>query len=186
MPLLILAALLVVYIVLGVLYESYIHPLTILSTLPSAGVGALLMLMLFHFDLSIVGIIGILLLIGLVKKNGIMMVDFALHAERNEGLEPEAAIRKACLLRFRPIMMTTMAAILGAMPLMLGRGTGSELRQPLGYTMVGGLVLSQMLTLFTTPVVYLYLDRLSVRWARKHPHRAREPVPAPGGAAAAS
>ncbi len=169
-PLLILAALLVVYIILGVLYESYIHPLTILSTLPSAGVGALLMLMLFHFDLSVVGLIGIILLIGLVKKNGIMMVDFALHAERNEHLAPEAAIRKACLLRFRPIMMTTMAAILGAMPLMLGRGTGSELRQPLGYTMVGGLVLSQMLTLFTTPVVYLYLDRLSVRWARKHPH----------------
>ncbi|HVH83635.1 MAG TPA: efflux RND transporter permease subunit, partial [Steroidobacteraceae bacterium] len=170
-PLLILAALLAVYIILGVLYESYIHPLTILSTLPSAGVGALLMLMLFHFDLSVVGLIGIILLIGLVKKNGIMMVDFALHAERNEGLEPQAAIRKACLLRFRPIMMTTMAAILGALPLMLGRGTGSELRQPLGFTMVGGLVLSQMLTLFTTPVVYLYLDRLSVRWARKHPHR---------------
>ena len=170
-PLLILAALLVVYIILGVLYESYIHPLTILSTLPSAGVGALLMLMLFHFDLSVVGLIGIILLIGIVKKNGIMMVDFALHAERNEGLDPQAAIRKACLLRFRPIMMTTMAAILGALPLMLGRGTGSELRQPLGYTMVGGLVLSQMLTLFTTPVIYLYLDRLVVRWARKHPHR---------------
>jgi hydrophobe/amphiphile efflux-1 (HAE1) family protein len=188
MPLLILAALLVVYIILGVLYESYIHPLTILSTLPSAGVGALLMLMLFHFDLSVVGIIGILLLIGLVKKNGIMMVDFALHAERNEGLEPEAAIRKACLLRFRPIMMTTMAAILGALPLMLGRGTGSELRQPLGYTMVGGLVLSQMLTLFTTPVVYLYLDRLSVRWARTHPARAAVPgtVPSPGGGAAST
>jgi hydrophobic/amphiphilic exporter-1 (mainly G- bacteria), HAE1 family len=183
LPLLIAAALLVVYVILGVLYESYIHPLTILSTLPSAGVGALLMLMLFHFDLSIVGTIGIILLIGIVKKNGIMMVDFAIHAERNEGLAPEAAIRKACLLRFRPIMMTTMAAILGAMPLMLGRGTGSELRQPLGYTMVGGLVLSQMLTLFTTPVVYLYLDRLSVRWARKHPQRAREPVPAPGGEA---
>jgi len=184
---LILAALLVVYIILGVLYESYIHPLTILSTLPSAGVGALLMLMLFHFDLTVVGTIGILLLIGLVKKNGIMMVDFALHAERNEGLEPEAAIRKACLLRFRPIMMTTMAAILGALPLMLGRGTGSELRQPLGYTMVGGLVLSQMLTLFTTPVVYLYLDRLSVRWARKHPH-AGVPgsVPSAGGGAIAS
>ncbi len=170
LPLLILAALLVVYVILGVLYESYIHPLTILSTLPSAGVGALLMLMLFHFDLSIVGTIGIILLIGIVKKNGIMMVDFAIHAERNEHLEPQAAIRKACLLRFRPIMMTTMAAILGAMPLMLGRGTGSELRQPLGYTMVGGLVLSQMLTLFTTPVIYLYLDRLVVRWARKHPH----------------
>jgi hydrophobic/amphiphilic exporter-1 (mainly G- bacteria), HAE1 family len=178
-PLLILAALLVVYIILGVLYESYIHPLTILSTLPSAGVGALLMLMVFHFDLSVVGLIGIILLIGIVKKNGIMMVDFALHAERNEHLAPEAAIRKACLLRFRPIMMTTMAAILGALPLMLGRGTGSELRQPLGYTMVGGLVLSQMLTLFTTPVVYLYLDRLSVRWARKHPHAAAPP-PAAG------
>jgi HAE1 family hydrophobic/amphiphilic exporter-1 len=169
-PWLILAALLAVYIILGVLYESYIHPLTILSTLPSAGVGALLMLMVFHFDLSVVGLIGIILLIGIVKKNGIMMVDFAIHAERNEHLEPEAAIRKACLLRFRPIMMTTMAAILGALPLMLGRGTGSELRQPLGYTMVGGLVLSQMLTLFTTPVIYLYLDRLVVRWARKHPH----------------
>ncbi len=182
-PLLILAALLVVYIILGMLYESYIHPLTILSTLPSAGVGALLMLMLFHFDLSVVGLIGIILLIGIVKKNGIMMVDFALHAERNEHLAPEAAIRKACLLRFRPIMMTTMAAILGALPLMLGSGTGSELRQPLGYTMVGGLVLSQMLTLFTTPVVYLYLDRLSVRWARKHPHAQ---VPPPQGVQVAS
>jgi hydrophobe/amphiphile efflux-1 (HAE1) family protein len=170
-PFLILAALVAVYIILGVLYESYIHPLTILSTLPSAGVGALLMLMLFHFDLSVVGLIGIILLIGIVKKNGIMMVDFAIHAERQEHLAPEAAIRKACLLRFRPIMMTTMAALLGALPLMLGRGTGSELRQPLGYTMVGGLVLSQMLTLFTTPVIYLYLDRLVVRWARKHPQQ---------------
>jgi hydrophobic/amphiphilic exporter-1 (mainly G- bacteria), HAE1 family len=176
-PLLILAALLVVYIILGVLYESYIHPLTILSTLPSAGVGALLMLMLFRFDLSVVGLIGIILLIGIVKKNGIMMVDFAIHAERNEHLDPQAAIRKACLLRFRPIMMTTMAAILGALPLMLGRGTGSELRQPLGYTMVGGLVLSQMLTLFTTPVIYLYLDRLVVRWARKHPHPEHAAAP---------
>ncbi len=188
LPLLILAALLVVYVILGVLYESYIHPLTILSTLPSAGVGALLMLMLFHFDLSIVGTIGIILLIGIVKKNGIMMVDFAIHAERNEHLDPQAAIRKACLLRFRPIMMTTMAAILGALPLMLGRGTGSELRQPLGYTMVGGLVLSQMLTLFTTPVIYLYLDRLVVRWARKHPHQEPGPygdlaTPADAGAA---
>jgi len=172
-PLLILAALLAVYIILGVLYESYIHPLTILSTLPSAGVGALLMLMVFHFDLSVVGLIGIILLIGIVKKNGIMMVDFAIHAEREQHLEPEAAIRQACLLRFRPIMMTTMAAILGALPLMLGHGTGSELRQPLGYTMVGGLVLSQMLTLFTTPVIYLYLDRLVVRWARKHPEDAQ-------------
>jgi len=180
-PLLILAALLAVYIILGILYESYIHPLTILSTLPSAGVGALLMLMLFHFDLSVVGLIGIILLIGIVKKNGIMMVDFAIHAEREEHLTPQASIRRACLLRFRPIMMTTMAAILGALPLMLGTGTGSELRQPLGYTMVGGLVLSQMLTLFTTPVIYLYLDRLVVRWARRHPQQ--QPV---GGALAAS
>jgi multidrug efflux pump subunit AcrB len=175
-PLLILGALVVVYIILGMLYESYIHPLTILSTLPSAGVGALLMLMAFHFDLSVIALIGILLLIGIVKKNGIMMVDFAIHAERVEGLSPEESIRKACLLRFRPIMMTTMAALLGALPLMLGRGTGSELRQPLGYTMVGGLVLSQMLTLFTTPVVYLYLDRLSARWRRRHPAKAPAPV----------
>jgi HAE1 family hydrophobic/amphiphilic exporter-1/multidrug efflux pump len=183
-PFLILAALLAVYIILGVLYESYIHPLTILSTLPSAGVGALLMLLIFHFDLSVVGLIGIILLIGIVKKNGIMMVDFAIHAERDQGLSPQAAIRQACLLRFRPIMMTTMAAILGALPLMLGRGTGSELRQPLGYTMVGGLVLSQMLTLFTTPVIYLYLDRLVVRWARKHPHGHGQHAPATGEAAA--
>jgi hydrophobic/amphiphilic exporter-1 (mainly G- bacteria), HAE1 family len=182
-PLLILAALVAVYIILGVLYESYIHPLTILSTLPSAGVGALLMLMLFHFDLSVVGLIGIILLIGIVKKNGIMMVDFAIHAERNEHLPPQEAIRKACLLRFRPIMMTTMAAILGALPLMLGRGTGSELRQPLGFTMVGGLVLSQMLTLFTTPVIYLYLDRLVVRWARQHPHDAAAHAAGAAGAA---
>jgi hydrophobic/amphiphilic exporter-1 (mainly G- bacteria), HAE1 family len=182
-PYLILAALVAVYIILGVLYESYIHPLTILSTLPSAGVGALLMLMLFHFDLSVVGLIGIILLIGIVKKNGIMMVDFAIHAEREQHLAPEAAIRQACLLRFRPIMMTTMAALLGALPLMLGHGTGSELRQPLGYTMVGGLVLSQMLTLFTTPVIYLYLDRLVVRWARKHPQQEGAVEPAPQGAA---
>jgi hydrophobic/amphiphilic exporter-1 (mainly G- bacteria), HAE1 family len=179
-PYLILAALLAVYIILGVLYESYIHPLTILSTLPSAGVGALLMLMAFHFDLSVVGLIGIILLIGIVKKNGIMMVDFAIHAEREQHLSSEAAIRQACLLRFRPIMMTTMAAILGALPLMLGHGTGSELRQPLGYTMVGGLVLSQMLTLFTTPVIYLYLDRLVVRWAKRHPDAHEH---APGAAA---
>jgi HAE1 family hydrophobic/amphiphilic exporter-1 len=177
-PFLVLAALLAVYIILGVLYESYIHPLTILSTLPSAGVGALLMLMIFHFDLSVVGLIGIILLIGIVKKNGIMMVDFAIHAEREQHLEPLAAIRQACLLRFRPIMMTTMAAILGALPLMLGHGTGSELRQPLGYTMVGGLVLSQMLTLFTTPVIYLYLDRLVVRWAKGHPHAEGSGTPA--------
>jgi hydrophobic/amphiphilic exporter-1 (mainly G- bacteria), HAE1 family len=162
-PYLILAAIVVVYIILGMLYESYIHPLTILSTLPSAGVGALLMLMAFHFDLSIIALIGIILLIGIVKKNGIMMVDFAIQAEREEHLSPVDSIRKACLLRFRPIMMTTMSALLGALPLALGRGTGSELRQPLGYTMVGGLLLSQTLTLFTTPVIYLYLDRLNNR-----------------------
>jgi hydrophobic/amphiphilic exporter-1 (mainly G- bacteria), HAE1 family len=160
-PYLILASLVVVYIILGMLYESYIHPLTILSTLPSAGVGALLVLWGAHFDLSVIALIGIILLIGIVKKNGIMMVDFAIGAEREEHLAPEAAIRQACLLRFRPIMMTTMAAILGALPLMLGHGTGSEMRQPLGYCMVGGLVLSQALTLFTTPVIYLYLDRLT-------------------------
>ena len=166
-PYLILAALIVVYIILGMLYESYIHPLTILSTLPSAGVGALLMLMLFGFDLSVIALIGIILLIGIVKKNGIMMVDFAIQAEREQHLSPEESIRQACLLRFRPIMMTTMAALLSALPLMLGRGTGSELRQPLGYTMVGGLVLSQALTLFTTPVVYLYLDRVNNRIGRR-------------------
>jgi len=163
---LIFAALVVVYIILGMLYESYIHPLTILSTLPSAGAGALLMLKLFHFDFSVIALIGIILLIGIVKKNGIMMVDFAIQAEEKEHLSPEESIRKACLLRFRPIMMTTMAALLGAIPLMLGHGTGSELRQPLGYTMVGGLILSQILTLFTTPVIYLYLDRAQTWLAR--------------------
>ncbi|HEY1725945.1 MAG TPA: multidrug efflux RND transporter permease subunit [Steroidobacteraceae bacterium] len=169
-PYLILAALVVVYIILGMLYESYIHPLTILSTLPSAGVGALLVLMVFGFDLSVIALIGIILLIGIVKKNGIMMVDFAIQAEREQHLSPEASIRQACLLRFRPIMMTTMAALLGALPLMLGRGTGSELRQPLGYTMVGGLLLSQALTLFTTPVIYLYLDRFTGQ--RRHARAA--------------
>jgi HAE1 family hydrophobic/amphiphilic exporter-1 len=175
-PYLILAALVVVYIILGMLYESYIHPLTILSTLPSAGVGALLMLMAFHFDLSVIALIGIILLIGIVKKNGIMMVDFAIQAEREQHLSPEASIRQACLLRFRPIMMTTMAALLAALPLMLGHGTGSELRQPLGYTMVGGLILSQALTLFTTPVVYLYLDRLNERLSGH-----RQPATTDGG-----
>jgi HAE1 family hydrophobic/amphiphilic exporter-1 len=160
-PLLILAALVVVYLILGILYESYIHPLTILSTLPSAGVGALAILMLFGYDFSLIALIGIILLIGIVKKNGIMMVDFAISAERDEHLSPEASIRQAALLRFRPIMMTTMAAMLGGVPLMLGTGTGSEIRQPLGYAMVGGLIVSQALTLFTTPVIYLYLDRLS-------------------------
>jgi hydrophobe/amphiphile efflux-1 (HAE1) family protein len=160
-PILIAAALVVIYIILGVLYESTIHPITILSTLPSAGIGALLLLMAVKIDLSVIAMIGIILLIGIVKKNGIMLVDFALEAERSEGLMPEESIYKACVLRFRPILMTTMAALLGGVPLMLGSGTGSEIRQPLGYTIVGGLALSQLLTLFTTPVVYLYLDRLS-------------------------
>ena len=170
-PYLILAALLVVYIILGMLYESYIHPLTILSTLPSAGVGALLMLSAFHFDLSVIALIGIILLIGIVKKNGIMMVDFAIAAEREHGLTPRESIRQACLLRFRPILMTTLAALLAAVPLMIGSGTGSELRKPLGYTMVGGLVLSQALTLYTTPVVYLYLYRLRAGRRKKIPAR---------------
>jgi hydrophobe/amphiphile efflux-1 (HAE1) family protein len=162
-PLLVLAALVVIYLILGILYESYIHPLTILSTLPSAGVGALLMLMLFGFDFSVIALIGVILLIGIVKKNGIMMVDFAIQAEREQGISPHEAIREACLMRFRPIMMTTMAALLSGVPLMLGHGTGSELRQPLGYSMVGGLIVSQALTLYTTPVVFLYLDRVN-RW----------------------
>ena len=160
-PYLIAAALVAVYIVLGVLYESFIHPLTILSTLPSAGVGALLILMLFGYDLSVIALIGILLLIGIVKKNGIMMVDVALHLERDDGKAPQDAIFEACKLRFRPILMTTMCALLGGVPLMLGTGTGSELRRPLGFAMVGGLIVSQVLTLFTTPVVYLYLDRVN-------------------------
>jgi multidrug efflux pump len=164
-PFLILAALITVYIVLGVLYESYIHPITILSTLPSAGVGAVLALLIFHTELSVIALIGIILLIGIVKKNGIMMVDFALEAERKEGKSPVDAIYQASLLRFRPIMMTTMAALLGALPLALGRGVGSELRRPLGIAIVGGLVISQMLTLYTTPVMYLYLDRFRL-WLR--------------------
>ncbi len=164
-PLLILAAIVVIYIVLGVLYESYIHPITILSSLPSAGVGALLALMICHTELSLVAIIGIILLIGIVQKNAIMMIDFALDAERNEGLPPEKSIYQACLLRFRPIMMTTMAALLGALPLAIQDGTGAELRRPLGIAIVGGLLFSQFLTLYTTPVIYLYLDRLGA-WAR--------------------
>jgi HAE1 family hydrophobic/amphiphilic exporter-1 len=175
-PLLILAALVVVYIILGVLYESFIHPLTILSTLPSAGFGALAMLMLFGYEFSLIALIGLILLIGIVKKNGIMMVDFAITAERDEHLTTEQSIRKAALLRFRPIMMTTMAAMLGGVPLMLGQGTGAELRQPLGYTMVGGLIVSQALTLFTTPVIYLYLDRLS-HWLSGSAKRATIDAP---------
>jgi multidrug efflux pump len=165
-PLLILAALLTVYIVLGILYESYIHPLTILSTLPSAGVGALLALLLFKSELSMIAMIGIILLIGIVKKNAIMMIDFALDAERKEGKPPEEAIYEACRMRFRPIMMTTMAALLGALPLAVGMGVGSELRRPLGIAIVGGLLVSQLLTLYTTPVIYLYLDRLRLWFLR--------------------
>ena len=178
MPFLILAALVAVYIVLGMLYESYVHPITILTTLPSAGVGAFLALLIFRTDFSIIALIGIILLIGLVKKNGIMMVDFALEAERKDGKSPEEAIFQACLLRFRPIMMTTMAALLGGLPLALGKGVGSELRRPLGIAIVGGLIFSQMLTLYTTPVMYLYLDKFRLRmkglWQKRHPGMAEE------------
>jgi hydrophobe/amphiphile efflux-1 (HAE1) family protein len=182
-PYLIAAALLAVYIILGILYESYILPLTILSTLPSAGVGALLMLIVSGRDLSVIAIVGIILLIGIVKKNGIMMVDFAIHAEREEGMEPLEAITQACLMRFRPIMMTTMAALLSGLPLMLGHGAGSELRQPLGYAMVGGLILSQALTLYTTPVIYLYLDRVQ-HWLAPSPARRMPRLAASMGAEA--
>jgi len=180
-PVLVVTALLAVYIVLGILYESLVHPLTIISTLPSASVGAMVALMLFKQDLNIISIIGIVLLIGIVKKNAIMMIDFALQAEREEGKSPEDSIFEACMLRFRPILMTTMAALLGALPLALGTGTGYELRRPLGITIVGGLILSQLLTLYTTPVVYLAFDRLRLRFAGKEAGReaARPASPAP-------
>ncbi|MGZ3443651.1 MAG: efflux RND transporter permease subunit, partial [Polyangia bacterium] len=165
-PLLLLAALLTVYIVLGVLDESYNPPLTILSTLPSAGVGALLALIVCNSQFGVIALIGVILLVGIVKKNAIMMIDFALEAEREQGMSPEESIFQACLLRFRPIMMTTMAALLGALPLALGSGTGSELRRPLGITIVGGLLLSQILTLYTTPVIYLYMDKLARAFKR--------------------
>jgi multidrug efflux pump len=177
---LLLAAVVTVYIVLGVLYESYIHPLTILSTLPSAGVGAILALQLFHLDLGVIALIGIILLIGIVKKNAIMMIDFALEAERGEHLPADEAIYQACLLRFRPIMMTTMAALFGALPLAMGRGTGSELRQPLGICIVGGLLISQLLTLYTTPVVYIWFDRLASRFRGAQPVHGRLEAPQPG------
>ena len=180
-PWLILAALVTVYIVLGILYESYIHPITILSTLPSAGIGAILALLICQTELSVIAMIGIILLIGIVKKNAIMMIDFALEAERTEGKSSRDAIYEACLLRFRPIMMTTMAALLGALPLALGTGMGSDLRRPLGIAIVGGLMVSQLLTLYTTPVVYLYLDRLRLQaqrlWAGR---RAGPPAAARG------
>jgi multidrug efflux pump len=179
-PILILTALAAVYIVLGMLYESVVHPLTILSTLPSAGVGALIFLLLTNTEFTVIAMIGIILLIGIVKKNASMMIDFALQTEREGGKSPEAAIREACLLRFRPIMMTTMAAMFGALPLAIGTGTGSELRRPLGIAIVGGLLVSQMLTLFTTPVVYLYLDRFRLRFSRKAAIRQRPVQPATG------
>jgi HAE1 family hydrophobic/amphiphilic exporter-1 len=182
--LLLMAAVLVIYMVLGILYESFIHPITILSGLPSAGLGALLTLMLFGMDLSVIAIIGVIMLIGIVKKNAIMMVDFALERRRVPGTSAEEAIHEACLLRFRPIMMTTMAAIMGTLPIALGIGTGSELRRPLGLAVVGGLIVSQLLTLYITPVVYIYMEKLSTALSRKGKHGEtrlpHETVPAPG------
>jgi multidrug efflux pump len=177
---LIITALLAVYIVLGILYESLMHPLTILTTLPSASVGAMIALMLFGMDLNVISIIGIILLIGIVKKNAIMMIDFALMAERQEGMSTYDAIFEACMLRFRPILMTTMAAIFGALPLAFGHGTGSELRKPLGITIVGGLLLSQLLTLYTTPVVYMVMDRLRLGALGRTQHTLEKPVEAAG------
>jgi len=179
-PLLIVAALASVYIVLGILYESYVHPITILSTLPAAGIRALLALRICGIDLSVIALVGIILLIGIVKKNAILMIDFALDAERNQGKSSEDAIFQACLLRFRPIMMTTMAALLGGVPLAIGTGYGSELRRPLGIAIVGGLIVSQMLTLFTTPVVYLYLDRFRL-WSLQVLRRSVATAPSLSG-----
>jgi HAE1 family hydrophobic/amphiphilic exporter-1 len=179
-PILIAASLFVIYLILGVLYESLIHPITIISTLPSAGIGALLLLMAVHVDLSVIAIVGLILLIGIVKKNGIMLVDFAQQVEKSEGLTAEESIYQACTMRFRPILMTTMAALLGGVPMMVGTGVGSEIRQPLGYAIVGGLALSQVLTLYTTPVVYIYLDRLQTwLFGEKKPTAARQAAPLP-------
>jgi multidrug efflux pump subunit AcrB len=178
-PLLILAAIVTVYIVLGMLYEDLIHPVTILSTLPSAGVGALLALLITHYEVNVISLIGIILLIGIVEKNAIMMIDFAISAERREGLQPESAILKACVLRFRPITMTTMSALLGGLPVALGHGEGSELRRPLGMAIVGGLIFSQLLTLYTTPVVYLYLNRFRLRLAARRGRSVAGVITAP-------
>jgi multidrug efflux pump subunit AcrB len=185
MPYLILAALVTVYIVLGILYENYVHPITILSTLPSAGVGALLALLIFRTELSIIAVIGIILLIGIVKKNAILMIDVAIETERTEGQSPEESIYQACLLRFRPIMMTTMAAMFGSLPIALGGGNGSEFRRPLGIAIVGGLIVSQMLTLYTTPVIYLYMDRLNL-WVSKFGFASPPEGAGPAGHAATS